>query len=673
MSQFFTNHFRTALAGNQTIMDTRKIKLVLFRYAPAMGTLNTSWTAARTVAELVTQPGWVEATNVGGYPLILELDVGTRVLGGSKYVMFSSYPFTGLTETAEVRAIGIVYIGTLNTVVNPLIFVTNTPIGEITNLAPTDALTASPDSTFPDATNRWLLGWSTTTPDPQEGPLVFSRGSPEFEVSGSQHAWLYPQRANMVANPSFEKPGTSFWSTNGVLSRVSGGAPGGGAWAGQALASVAGHLTPMVGTVTTPDPGPLPAEYTFVFTVQGPTGATGTVAAQSENHASDRSWTLIRRNNDGGITYTAYATGAATPTVPRTNQIVGVTPEPQTLAMALKTTDGVNGQSTAWQYINGAWTAGTTGAATGTFVTKDSALVVRIGGITNAATRFDGRIYNVELRSGLTPTGGTVLWRFDAAEYPGTGTSYVDPRGRTWTLTTASAITPTVGSGLISGYAVMESNIFPTRMGELDSEHWTIQLMAKGSGRLKVGFVYWDADYRLTGADWGVNETWTLSPTNWTHIATHRRGPEAHIAMVRLELEGTSLLADKVLAERGYLKDWLYFDGDEKYGARDDFSWYGGTNRQGATYSLWYNHRKAVTGRLFARTVDPNDPSANVTDEDMEEQGLVYRWVPAGITVVPHMDVFYPFDVRNPLPAKAAGVLPHYSLGSPDGVHSPWV
>ena len=460
MSSFFTDHFKAALVANQAIMNGVKVQIVLFRFAPAMGSPAPSWTAARTVAELTAQTGWVEATNVGGYPLTLQLDVGTRTLGGSRYVIYSEYPFSGLTETAEVRAIGVTFVGTINGVVNPLIFASNTPIGEVTNLKRTDALTSSPDATFPDATNRWLFGWGTTTPDPLEGPLVLSRGSPEFEVSGSQHAWLYPQRANMVANPSFEKPGTGFWSGNAALSRVSGGAPGGGAWAGQC-------------------------------------GGTG-------------------------------------------------------------------------------------------------------------------------------------------------------------------------------GYCIMESNIFPTQMGELNAEQWTVQLMAKGTGRLKVGFVFWDADYRVTAVDWGTDEEWNLSAVTWTHVATHRHAPEGHIAMLRLELEGSGLTIDKVLAERGYLKDWPYFDGDERYGARDDFSWYGGTNRQGASYSLWYNHRKAVTGRLFARTVDPNDPESNVTDEDMEEQGLVYRWVPAGITVVPHLDIFYPFDVQNPLPPKAAGILPRYSVGTPDGVSNPW-
>ena len=53
---------------------------------------------------------------------------------------------------------------------------------------------------------------------------------------------------------------------------------------------------------------------------------------------------------------------------------------------------------------------------------------------------WDGRVYWVEVRSGLDPAGGTVLWRFDADTYPGSGTSYKDHQGRTWTLTNTTAI-----------------------------------------------------------------------------------------------------------------------------------------------------------------------------------------------------------------------------------------
>ena len=53
---------------------------------------------------------------------------------------------------------------------------------------------------------------------------------------------------------------------------------------------------------------------------------------------------------------------------------------------------------------------------------------------------FNGRIYSVEMRTGLDPTQGKVLWRFDATEYPGSGTTYTDPRGRVWTLANAGVI-----------------------------------------------------------------------------------------------------------------------------------------------------------------------------------------------------------------------------------------
>jgi hypothetical protein len=40
----------------------------------------------------------------------------------------------------------------------------------------------------------------------------------------------------------------------------------------------------------------------------------------------------------------------------------------------------------------------------------------------------------------VQPQADRVVWRFDANDYPGTGTTYVDPRGRTWTLSAAGAI-----------------------------------------------------------------------------------------------------------------------------------------------------------------------------------------------------------------------------------------
>ena len=45
---------------------------------------------------------------------------------------------------------------------------------------------------------------STTVASIIEGPLAISQGAPTFEASHTQHVWLFPQRANMIANPIFE-------------------------------------------------------------------------------------------------------------------------------------------------------------------------------------------------------------------------------------------------------------------------------------------------------------------------------------------------------------------------------------------------------------------------------------------------------------------------------------
>ena len=44
------------------------------------------------------------------------------------------------------------------------------------------------------------------------------------------------------------------------------------------------------------------------------------------------------------------------------------------------------------------------------------------------------------MRLGWGPTAGTMLWRFDVADHV-SGTSWTDPRGQTWTLTNAAAVT----------------------------------------------------------------------------------------------------------------------------------------------------------------------------------------------------------------------------------------
>jgi hypothetical protein len=506
MTAVFSNYFQEQIfSGGVTWPLT--LKLVLFRYAPSLEINQDVYAQADTVAELVANVGWEEVTGIAGYPFANTIDVATTDVGNSRYVMFTEYPFT-LTEPVEVQAIGVVAADPIGGVNNVLLFTTTTlnQNGYLT-VRPGDTFSARLDPNVVVANNRWMIGWQIppVTPPPGmtaviavEGPLAVSAGPPAFEISNTQHVWLYPQRANMIANPSFEKD-TAFWGCNGAIAQVAGAAPD--------------------------DP---------------PFGAT-----MDDNFMRPP----ITR----------------VPRAPR-----------------------VSSSSRAY------------------------------------ACRF---------------SGGTPI--------------------------------------------IVESNLFPLKFGDMPNEQWTIQLMAKGDGILKVGLVYWDYDVRFTAVDWGNlpeggTEQWQLNPAGWTHVAVHRTAFQGYTAMVRLETDGTELVIDNVLCERLFLKDWPYFDGDSTYGSRDDFCWYGAaddTGRRGASYSLWYNNRRAVIGRLFARLVDVNDPADNVTDEQIEEMGLVYRWVPAGTTVIPHLDVFFPGDVRAPVQAKSpTDVLPYAGPDdeAPTGVLNPW-
>lgn len=287
------------------------------------------------------------------------------------------------------------------------------------------------------------------------------------------------------------------------------------------------------------------------------------------------------------------------------------------------------------------------------------------GGVFKAST---GQSVSVAQTAGNTivqPQPDSVIWSWDANDYV-SGTTMTSG-GRTWTLTASGAITPKIGMPNTRNTLVVESNVFPT----FKEEVWTIQLMAKGSGTLKVGLVHWDDTFIETRVDWGT-ELWTLTPDSFTPIAVIRSAPDAYQGMLRVEMTGgASLTLDTVCVEAGALVDWPYFDGSSTYGARGDFVWYGGQGRQGASYSLWYNNKNAILGRMFA--LDYTGAQV-ITDEVVAEQGFVYQWVPAGTVVTPHPDVLYVNDLQAPVPPKAAGVLAYRNnvITDVDKVISPW-
>jgi hypothetical protein len=470
MSVFFPDFIRTQLASNANLFVGQQVRVVLLRQVPSFETEDNRFAAVATMADLLAKPGWAEVSGTTGYPLSSTIPANLyKPVGFTNNYFRIAAPFTfGTLADTEVAGFAFVLVGTYGGKVDPIIFVSTSPF-DLTGpriMRGTDGIAVNPDIGLPvpppASNNRWLFSWAdpaggvTSVQSMVEGPIAVYQGPPPFEVSHTQHVWLYPQRCNLIANPSFELPGTGYWSTNGAAARV------------------------------------------------------------------------------------------AIPNAPI-------------------------GEAGAW--------------------------------------------------SGQFTKAGTVI---------------------------------------------AESNWFPTQR----EEDWTIQLRAKGTGKLKVGIVAWNDEYNVLGTDWGT-ETWTLQPGAFIQIAVCRTLAQPYQALVRLECDGGNLTLDQVLCEKGFLKDWDYFDGDSTYGARDDYFWYGGASRKGASYSMWYNNKRTIYGRMFGREVDS---TALITDEVVAERGFLYRWVPAGTFVTAHLGVLYPNDPMAPVPAKAPGVLP-YRSGPDDtaGVVNPWV
>ena len=77
-----------------------------------------------------------------------------------------------------------------------------------------------------------------------------------------------------------------------------------------------GYLTPTVGIVSTPDPGPLPAECTFVVTIRKPVSG-GDCALVSQDDPSSRSWVIMRSPGGDFYNYLFYDAAGTPPQLRR--------------------------------------------------------------------------------------------------------------------------------------------------------------------------------------------------------------------------------------------------------------------------------------------------------------------------------------------------------------------
>ena len=194
------------------------------------------------------------------------------------------------------------------------------------------------------------------------------------------------------------------------------------------------YLVPTEGTATTPDPGPLPATCTLVFKVDGATAQDQALAGQWEGGSS---W-VIRRSANGQYVQYGSSDGSG---VGITHTVNGPPIVAGTAYVALAMTNTGTGMMSCWTSPDGAtWTKGADSATKPAIALFDSTGPVRIGAQGPSGLPWNGRIYWVELRTGLDPAAGDIIWRFDAAEAQ--ANPYTDPRGQVWSLTLLTAIHP---------------------------------------------------------------------------------------------------------------------------------------------------------------------------------------------------------------------------------------
>lgn len=233
MTAIFTTIFTDALKATPTLMNASTMKMYLFPRAPAFDANDTRYTSVTTVAELITKLGW------GGYltPSPANFTVGTVDAPASvnRYVIRDN-PVMMDPAWNEALVAAVAFEMVSGTLAGKLAFITNRPFSEGPVVIGTqDGVTAQINPLLGTGTAgtrdffNWSLTGATSAPSaqPVEGSIVLYRGTPDFEPAKTQHIWQFPQRINMIANPSFEND-TRFWRYAGTLGRGSGFAPGPG-------------------------------------------------------------------------------------------------------------------------------------------------------------------------------------------------------------------------------------------------------------------------------------------------------------------------------------------------------------------------------------------------------------------------------------------------------------
>lgn len=224
MTAIFTSTFRTLLLADASLMNAAQIEMVAFPTAAALlpksegevtgaPITGSPYTAVDTIAALETQLGWGPSITQRA---TMTLPGSTALVGSTYFALMNDIGFIWPAgfPTSMVKAVAFVYKGPKpGTMVNKIMFITDTPVplGQVMRAG--DGVIAQQDPTR----GRILVSWASDSVI--EGPLVRKVGPAPFEPARTQHLWIYPQRTNMIANPSFEEDAT-YWRSSGAASQI---------------------------------------------------------------------------------------------------------------------------------------------------------------------------------------------------------------------------------------------------------------------------------------------------------------------------------------------------------------------------------------------------------------------------------------------------------------------
>lgn len=219
MGLFWTDIFANAVNNGASVTGgSVTVKAMLLARSPFIGgstiqgittgaDLRQELRSVTTKASLLDLPGWVEISNY----TMPQFSCNVYNLNNNSYMTVSySESIKSVTMTGESQVQALVFLvdGTkLGLSAGDRVVFGTTSLFEGQGIVfnDGDALSALVDSSLDQ---RWLFGWSKDADgdlvNVADGTLTLQLNSPNFESTRLQHVWLYPQRINYIANPSFE-------------------------------------------------------------------------------------------------------------------------------------------------------------------------------------------------------------------------------------------------------------------------------------------------------------------------------------------------------------------------------------------------------------------------------------------------------------------------------------